>query len=71
MITVTPDAARQIVVAARPVVDTVIDQSITLQNFEIIVITGGTADDLIEGAVLAGSPAMLAIAAQDAITLTF
>ena len=28
-------------------------------------------DDLVEGAVLAGSPAMLAIAAEGAITLTF
>jgi hypothetical protein len=29
------------------------------------------ADDLIESATLAGSPAMLAIAAQDAIVVTF
>lgn len=34
-------------------------------------VRGYAQEDLIEGAELAGSPAMLAIAAQDAITLTF
>ena len=34
-------------------------------------VRGYEADDLIDSATLAGSPAMLAIAAQDAIVLTF
>jgi len=34
-------------------------------------VRGYDQDTLIEGATLAGSPAMLAIAAQDAITVTF
>jgi predicted peroxiredoxin len=34
-------------------------------------VRGYEADDLIESATLAGSPAMLAVAAQDAIVVTF
>lgn len=34
-------------------------------------VRGYAEEDLVEGATLAGSPAMLAIAADDAITLTF